>query len=247
MQMNRSLKVCVVFSGHHHEHQDKHVNVKEIHISENLQKLEAHGWKVRALVMLSPCYDGSHYYWKEKYSYFHNISGSLSTIKWWVQALSTFWPNLKSERARMRERERELYKTHPSCKNKRRTERRRKKIVRELLAQMKSWGKRLPLQVRLMPRSNAHTHPLSFSIFHVGDLFTMCVNVQFCKFDFFLNLHFCHRPVYSECNPPSLSVNPSSVSSDLRVYNVGLNAPWEFMTYQAMTACVLETRHNLFF
>jgi len=38
----------------------------------------------------------------------------------------------------MRERERELYKTHPSCKNKRRTERRRKKIVRELLAQMKS-------------------------------------------------------------------------------------------------------------
>ena len=100
--------VFVVFSGHHHEHQDKHVNVKEIHITENLQKLEAHGWKVRALVMLSPCYDGSHYYWKEKYSYVHNISGSLSTIKWWVQALSTFWPNLKSERARTREREREL-------------------------------------------------------------------------------------------------------------------------------------------
>ena len=29
------------------------------------------------------------------------------------------------------------------------------------------------------------THPLSFSLFHVDDLFTMCVNVQFCKFDFF--------------------------------------------------------------
>ena len=44
-----------VFSGHHHEHQDKYVDVKEIHITENLQKLEAHGWKVRALVMLLPC------------------------------------------------------------------------------------------------------------------------------------------------------------------------------------------------
>lgn len=42
----------VVFSGHHREHHDKHGNVKEIHITENLQKLEAHGWKVRALVML---------------------------------------------------------------------------------------------------------------------------------------------------------------------------------------------------
>ena len=41
--------MCVVFSGHD-EHQDKDVDVKEIHISQNLQKLEAHGWKVTTLV-----------------------------------------------------------------------------------------------------------------------------------------------------------------------------------------------------
>ena len=54
--MNCSLKEFVVFSGHH-EHQDQDVDVKEIHISQNLQKLEAHGWKASTLVRLLHFHD----------------------------------------------------------------------------------------------------------------------------------------------------------------------------------------------